>query len=111
VQAVPHRHRHQLVPGRVELHLVDPVPEAVVRVQHRRVLVGLAAESLNVGRARPAAELAHGFLGPAAALAPQRAEHGRIVGDVVARECGRLVEYVMCRRHQRFLPWRPGRPH
>src|SRR5215472_12801636 len=34
-----HGHRHQRMPGWVKLHLVDAVPVAVMRVQHRRVAV------------------------------------------------------------------------
>ena len=41
VQAMPDRDGHQLVPGRVELHLIDAVAKAVVAPQHRGMLVGL----------------------------------------------------------------------
>ena len=78
VQAVPHRHRHQLMPGRVELHLVDPVAEAVVRAQPRRVLVGLAAVLLRLRRAGQAAEFADAVLGPAA---PSRRSAASMAGS------------------------------
>ena len=48
----------QPVPGGMELHLVDAVAVAVVRAQHRRVLVGLVAPLLNLRGARGAAQLA-----------------------------------------------------
>ena len=48
VQLVLDRHPQQLVPGGVELDLVDAVAEAVVGAQLRRVLVGEAAERLRV---------------------------------------------------------------
>jgi hypothetical protein len=92
------------MPGRVELHLVDPVAEPVVRAQPGRVLVRLAAELLGPRRAGQAAEFADAVLGPAGTLTPQRGQHGRIVGDVVPVQRGRLVEYLVCRRHQRLLP-------
>ena len=61
--------RQQLVPGGVELDLVDAVAVAVVGLQLRRVLVRLEAELDGAGAA---AELAHGgdpVLGPVGALA------------------------------------------
>jgi hypothetical protein len=43
VQFVRHAEGHELVPGRVELDLVDPVAEAVVALEHGQVSVGQVA--------------------------------------------------------------------
>ena len=103
VQAVPDRDGHQLMPGRVELHLVDAMAKAVVGPQHRRLLVRLTAPLLRLGRAGQAAELAEAVLGPARALAAQRVEHRGIRGDVVPGQRRRLVEHLVGRWHVRFL--------
>ncbi len=104
VQSVPDGYGQQLVPGRMELHLVDAVPETVMGAQDRRVLVGLAALLLHLRRAGQTAEFPHGVLGPGGALAAQRAQHGRVLSDVVPAQRGSLVENLVRRRHQRFLP-------
>ncbi len=51
VQAVPDRGGHQLVPGRMEVDLVDPVAARVVGAQHRLVHVGQPGLLLGAGRA------------------------------------------------------------
>ena len=81
----------QLVPGGVELDLVDPVAEAVVGAQLRRVLVRepspferLAAEQL--------AEPAQRLVRPAGALARDRLDERPVLAvEVVALERRRLV--------------------
>ena len=60
------------MPGGVEVDLVDPVAEAVVGAQPRRVLVRLEAPADRPRRAGEGADLAHPVLGPLAALAAQR---------------------------------------
>ena len=85
-------HVHQLVPGGVELDLVDAVAEAVVGAELRRVLVGQPAELDGRGAA---GELAHGadpVDREVAALAGDRLDE-RAVGleDVVVGERHRLV--------------------
>ncbi len=57
VQAVSDRRRHEVVPGGMELHLVDPVAVPVVRAELRRVLVGEPAQLLRALAARQAADL------------------------------------------------------
>ena len=96
-------HVHQLVPGRVELDLVDAVAEPVVGAQHGRVLVGQPAPVLRLGGAGAAADLADLRLRPAGALAAQRVQHGRVVGYVVPGQRRGLVEDLVRRRHRRLL--------
>jgi len=55
-------------------------------------------------RASQPTEFTDGVLRPGGALTAQRAEHRRIIGDVVLRQRGRLVEHFVRGRHQRFLP-------
>ena len=61
----------QRVPGGMELHLVDPVAEAIVRAEPRRVLVRQAAPLERLSAQEPA-ELARVLGGPACAFALQR---------------------------------------
>src|SRR5580693_8152694 len=94
------------MPGRVELHLVDSVAEAVVGPQHRRMLVRLTAPLLGLGRTGQAAEFAQAVLGPARALAAQRVEHRGVRGDVVPSQRRRLIEHLVGRCHRRaFHSW------
>ena len=73
VQAVADADPHQLVPGGVELDLVDAVAEAVVGAQLGRVLVRLEAPSgSRLGAPQIAPSSAGLVLGPVGALAPQR---------------------------------------
>ena len=74
---------HERVPGGVELDLVAAVAEAVVGVQHRRVLVGLDAPAHRLAapeRAGGAQALAR----PAAALALEALPQRRVVLEEVA---------------------------
>ena len=48
VDLLGHREPHQLVPGRVEVDLVDPVAETVVRPELGRVAIGLPGERPDV---------------------------------------------------------------
>ena len=91
---------HQLVPGGVELDLVDAVAVAVVGAQLRRVLVGLRAPaSMRRAAAGDRADRGDPLLGPVGALAPHRLDQ-RPVGleDVVVDQRRRLVDdLVGCR--------------
>ena len=71
VQAVADADPHQLVPGGVELDLVDAVAVAVVGAQLGRVLVGLDAPADRLPRAADRAELA--ALGPRPTRRPRGA--------------------------------------
>src|SRR5207253_2439722 len=89
-----------------ELHLVDPIPVAVVRPQGRRVLVRQAAALERLGRPGTGAQGADPLLERLRALAPHRLDqrHVRLV-DVVALERRSLVEdlagqVLLDRRHQ-----------
>ncbi len=94
----------QLVPGRVELDLVDPVAEAVVSAQLRRVLVRLRAAADHVRAAADRAQLAGLVLGPVAALAAQRLDQHRVpLEDVVALQRRRLVGDLVGRLSLRAL--------
>ena len=87
VQAVGDVHRHQLVPGRVELDLVDPVAEAVVGAELRRVLVRQPAELDRLGAAGDLADGADRVDREVAALAGDGLDEGPVgVEDVVAGE-------------------------
>ena len=85
VQAVPDGDAHQLVACGVVLDLVDAVAVAVVRAQHRRVLVGQPAPAPAPARCWPAARAR----GPPAR--PSRRPRG--AGPRAARRC-----VVMSRR-------------
>ena len=51
MQPVADRRRHELMPGRVELHLIDPVPVPVVSAKHGGVHIGLPGQLGCLGRA------------------------------------------------------------
>jgi hypothetical protein len=100
----------QPVPARVQLDLVEPVAEAVVREQPRLVALGAAAVLLRLGRAGHQATVAHAVDRPAAALALERLlqRHvGREQVDVLERDG--LIEDVRRRVEQHgWLPRRTG---
>ncbi len=77
----------QLVPGGVELDLVDAVAEAVVCAQLRRVLIRLGAPANRPRRARQRAGLAGAVARPVTALASQSLDQDRVgLERVVALE-------------------------
>ena len=80
------------VPGRIELHLVDPVAVAVVRSQDRLVALGALGVGQRLGAAGQLAGVAEAVDSPAAALAlhgfPQRQVR---LEHVVGHERRRLV--------------------
>ena len=93
VQAVADADPHQLVPGGVELDLVDAVAVAVVGAQLGLVLVGLGAPADRLPRAADRAQLARFALGPLGALAPQRLDQRPVgVEGVVVLQRRGLVE-------------------
>ena len=73
---------HQLVPGGVELDLVDPVAVAVVGAQDGRVLVRLPAPLERLA-ARDLAERAGAVVGPAGALALERLDQRPVLLEEV----------------------------
>ena len=93
MQAMTHRDLHQLVPGRVEIDLVDAVAEPIVSAQPRRVRVGGETPFDRLFRAGQRAQLADQPLRPRSALALERLAQ-RAVGleQVVADERRRLVQ-------------------
>lgn len=87
---------HQLVPGRVEFHLVDPVAEAVMGAQLRLVAVGLARELLDMGGAGQRAAGFQRVPGPVGAKTFQGLAEGNVAGEgVVTGEIGCLVADFM----------------
>jgi hypothetical protein len=105
VEPVPDAEREELVPGGVELDLVDPLAEPVVRTKDRRMLVRETPELERLAAAEPAERRAPLLLaGPS--LAPVRLDERRVLGEqVVALERRRLVRGadVGARRHQIVL--------
>ena len=85
MQAVADRDGHQLVPGRVEVDLVDPVAPCVVRAQHWPVDVRQPGMLLGAGGAGQPSELVQLAGDPVAALPAHGREQRVVVGDVVAR--------------------------
>ncbi len=100
VQAVPDGGAHQLVPVRVELDLVDPVAEAVVGAQHRRILVGQPPPLGGLLGAGQPAEGAQFGLGPAGAGPVQGSEQRGVGGGVVPVRGRGLVGDLMRRCHR-----------
>ncbi len=103
VQAVADPDPHQLVPGAVELDLVDAVAVAVVGAQLGLLLVCFEAPADRLVRAADRAQLPHAVLGPIGALAAQRLtqrpvgvegvvvlQRRRLVEDLVGLRCGAL---------------------
>ena len=100
---------HELVPGRVELDLVDPLARGGMGAQHRGVGVGQLAGLLGLGAARELAEdgdvlvcrgagppsqaLLEGGVGGKEAVADQR---GDLVGDGVGAHVGSVGRAVLC---------------
>ena len=95
VQPVADRGAQQHVPGRVELHLVDPVAPRVVGAQHRRMLVGQPGVLLGLPGPGQLAQLVQLSLGPAGAFPAGRRQQRRIVRDVVAGQQRDLVEHIV----------------
>jgi hypothetical protein len=94
-QAFPDGDPHQLVPGRVELDLVDPVPEPVVGAQPRLVPVGVGGPLLRLGGAGELPEPVQVTDGPRRTLPRDPGEQRGIGGDVVVDQGRRLVENLM----------------
>ena len=73
---------HQVVIGGVVLNLVDPVPVAVERTEHRWMGLGQAPPLLDLGAAGQAANPMELVLGPTGSLPVERLEQRRAVGGV-----------------------------
>lgn len=82
---------HQLVPGGVELDLVDALPEAVEGPERGRVLVGQAPELDRLASAEPAERGALVRAGCAALAQERLHERAGLREEVVALERRRLV--------------------
>jgi hypothetical protein len=92
----------ELVPRRVELHFVDPVPEAVVRAEDRRIGVRLSAPDDRLA-AGQGPEAVRSRLRPATSLAPERLDEGPVLPEeVVVRQRRRLVQHLVRRATEAF---------
>ena len=92
VEALAHGQPEQGVPGRVELHLVAPVPEAVEGVEHRRVAIGQHPPLEHLRLPQAASERRQVGLGPARPLPAHRLGQGPVGGvQVDVGERRRLV--------------------
>src|ERR1044072_5475804 len=99
VQPVIDPDPHQLVPGDVELDLVDSVAVAVVSAQLRLLLVCFEAPAARLARAADRAQLFGLALSPLAALAAQRLDQRPIgIEGVVVLQRRWLVEDLVCAR-------------
>ena len=77
VQFPLHAQRHQFVPGRVELDLVQAVAIAVVGAQDRLVLIGQHAPAQRLGARQPP-ECDRAIVRPGATLALERLDQRRV---------------------------------
>ncbi|MCY1305277.1 hypothetical protein D9M70_550710 [compost metagenome] len=85
--------RQQCVPAGVEVHGIDALAGAAVRVQLGRMAVGVGGPLLHFRLAQPRAELPQRFGMPAAAKPLQRGADERIAAEeVVVRKVRHLVE-------------------
>ena len=101
---------HELVPGGMELDLVDAVAEAVVRAQHRRVRGWPDDPRRCASPPTIGAERARGAPAPSPrprARAPRTSTRS-VAKSVVALERRRLVQHLVGRRHGRRVA--DGRP-
>src|SRR5881398_3021269 len=100
VHAAPDGALEQPVPGRMELDLVDPVPEPVVGPELRRVAVGLEPPLDRFRTACDPADIEEEGGRPSGALAFDRLPQHRIRPvDVVVLERWWLVEDAVARSH------------
>jgi hypothetical protein len=101
-QAVLDGGAHQVVPVRVELHLVDPVAVPVVGAQPGRVLVGDAAPLLCLLATGQPAEVGQGLQRRGVGVADARLGQHRVTGDGVVPDQRRgLVGDLVRRAHAR----------
>jgi hypothetical protein len=84
MQAAADGSAHQLVPGRVEVHLVDPVAEGVVRPQDGRVHIRQPGQLLRGCGARQQAQLVQLSGYPAGALTLDSGQQGLVSRYVMA---------------------------
>src|SRR5216683_4395842 len=96
VKAVTDRDLHELMPRRMELHLVDTVAEAVVRAELRRVGVGLEAPADRLLGACQVTEVGDQVLRPRRALSLHRLTQRSVcLEQVVVDERWRLVQVLV----------------
>lgn len=97
------------MPGRVELDLVDPVSETVVRVQYGLVAIGVHCPFGDLGRAATLPERVQLVVAPRTAFSSDSVGEDRIVGvGVVVDEWLGLVDDFV-RRHETTVTTSPGR--
>src|SRR5580693_4071542 len=87
---------HQVMPGRMELDFIAAVAEAVMRVQHRFVFVGLESPALHLFCPEPSSEFPEPPVRPSGLFAPNRFRQGSVSEiEVRSRQRRRLVENLM----------------
>src|SRR3954464_9007807 len=100
MKAVGRCHGHQLMPGGVELDLVDAMAIAVMRAQDGRVRVGRNAPLQRLGAAGPAAEVGQTLLVGGGAVPAYTLDERGIGGEhVVVDKRWWLVEHLVSSRH------------
>ncbi len=96
MRAVADRQRHQPVPRRVELDLVDAVAEAVVAPELWKVAIGVARQLGDASARNGFAGLGQKSVGPGDLLAAGDLGQQAIAGEgVVAGERRRLVHHLV----------------
>ena len=103
------RPTQQLVPGRVELDLVDPMAETVVGAQLRRMTVGLLTKPDGRRLPEPRPEPAEALLAPGATLALDSLEERAVVLEPVDPSSGGGWFSTSC-VGERASSARPSRP-
>ncbi len=71
-RAFRHQAAHQLVPCRMKLHFIAARPEAIQRMQLRRMAVGRIAQGKHLGAAEPRAQRLERLVVGCGSLAPER---------------------------------------
>ena len=93
MESVTDRQVEELVPGRMELDLVDPVAVSVVSSKFGGVAIGEEAPLVHLRGCHPSPEFSDRVHGPAAAVPLEGVDQGRFRSrNVVAIERGRLVQ-------------------
>src|SRR5690349_21063252 len=87
------------MPSRMKLDLVDAVPEAVVRAEHRRIAIRLLSRLEGLA-SDPLPEPTHAVLGGGSAFAVERLGKDAVgVVEIVAFEQRGLIQNLVRGRH------------
>jgi hypothetical protein len=96
VEAILDGMLHQLMPGGVEVHLVDAMAEAVVGAEDWRILVGLEAGADQRLGAQQLSEFFEARPGPGGSFAIEGAGQSRVGGEeiVILESRGLIQDFV-----------------